>query len=354
MIPSSFYVIEEIPIMINGKVNFNELKNSIAKQDRDKKKKNQALYQEDNLILHLCADILSLASIPNKKQSFFSLGGNSISALDFIEQIEEIYGIELSLDDFFQAQDLDSLNSLIHSLQKTEQLNSEHYNYIVSFNGFDVRNDNIFFIHGIGGDVINYQHFKYLDRQKNIFGIRSNGILEPIIPSLSIYRMAKNYVEEILDLKLEGPITLVGGSMGGVIAVEMANIMENRKINIKEVIILDTYFPLSTSIQRYLLTGVKFWTEYLKKQFHSNKDQIDQYSVIELRNLFALTTYRPTLLLTTPLTLVKATQNEFLVNENDWKIHTKARFEMFNISSNHENIIENFRLFSYLKTKIKK
>jgi len=353
MIPSSFYVIEEIPIMINGKVNFNELKKTISKLDRDKKKKSQRLYQEDSLITHLCADILSLATIPDKKQSFFSLGGNSINALDFIEQIEDIYGIDLSLDDFFQAKDLSSLNSLIHSLQKTEQLNGDHYKYIVNFNRFDSRNDNIFFIHGIGGDVINYQHFKYLDGHQNIFGIRSNGIRENFNPSLSINDMAKQYVNEILELKPEGSITLIGGSMGGVIAFEMANIMENRKMNLKEIIILDTYFPSIPSIQRYLLIGIKFWKEYLKNRLSAHKDEINQYSVIELRNLFALATYRPTQLSKTPLTLVKATLNEALVNENDWKGYTKAKFNLTHIDSTHENIIENFKLFSYLKSKIK-
>ncbi len=354
MIPTSFYVIEEIPIMINGKVNFNELKKSIARQDKDKKKKNEGLFQEENLILHLCADILSLANIPNKKQSFFSLGGNSMSALDFIEQIEDIYGIDLSLDDFFQAKDLDSLNSLIHSLQKMEQLNSEHYKFIVNFNRFDSRNDSIFFIHGIGGDVINYQHFKYLDGHKNIFGIRSNGIRESFTPSLSINDMAKQYINEILELKPEGPITLIGGSMGGVIAFEMANIMENRRINLKEVVILDTYFPSTPPIQRYLLIGIKFWIEYLKNLLGAHKDEINQYSVIELRNLFSLATYRPTQLSATPLTLVKATLNEEPVNENDWKRYTKAKFNLIHIESTHENIIENFKLFSYLKSKIKK
>ncbi len=352
MMPKEIIVREEIPTLINQKVDIQSLTNAIE-QLKYSRLKDSHLEHSLSFILELCREVLNLEKTPKEEDNFFSLGGNSLLAIEFIDQIHSIYNIEISLDEFFQLQNLQSLKFSILSQEKMSLLNSDHFKYLISYKDFDIRKDSLFFIHGVGGGVLNYQHFKYLDYQKNVFGLSCNGIVDELNPCLKIEEMALNYVEEMKQLGLEGEITLIGGSMGGVIAYEMGQVLERMNIKVKEVIIVDTYYPTRPSIAHYLLTSLKFWKCYIHSLLYRHLkrplSETQKYKVIELRNHFALTTYHMAPLLNTPLTLIIGTMNAIEIDQNEWQQKACLQFKSYRIDSNHGNMIESFKLFHLLK-----
>ncbi|MBC96642.1 MAG: hypothetical protein CME63_02765 [Halobacteriovoraceae bacterium] len=354
MIPSDLIPINDYPLNTSGKRDHRELKKIAHSYLSGKQTPHDIIVKEDGslsrLIYDICADVLQLKQKVEPKDHFFSLGGNSITALEYISKIEDIFSVSLSLNDFYQLQSLEGLNDLIHLKVKANEFMNQKFKYLVNLNGFDPNKESIFFIHGVGGDIINYQHFKYLDPSKNIFAIRSNGISEPIIKELTIEKMANDYWSEIESLNLKKRISIVGGSMGGVVAFEIARLLETKNMKVKQVIILDTYFPYRNSLKTFFLIQLKFCYYYLRLMLSFEINHYLKYQIVELRNLLSLFNYYPAPLLHTPLLLIKGTLNPVAVNANDWKRYCLKDFQVHYIETKHENMVESYRLFEYMRT----
>jgi len=75
----------------------------------------------------------------------------------------------------------------------------------------------VFCVHPIGGSVACYAELaRALGDDQPFYGLQATGA------ETSIESMAARYVEEILSIQRNGPYTLAGASMGGMVAYEMA------------------------------------------------------------------------------------------------------------------------------------
>jgi thioesterase domain-containing protein len=81
-----------------------------------------------------------------------------------------------------------------------------------------------FVIHARGGAVLNYQPLtKFVDAEQPIYGLQSQGLDGVTEPLRSIEAMAAHYITLVRSIQPHGPYLLGGGSLGGVIALEMAH-----------------------------------------------------------------------------------------------------------------------------------
>ncbi len=101
-----------------------------------------------------------------------------------------------------------------------------------------------FCFHGVGGNVLNYAVLsKFLDEERPLYGLQSQG-LDGLRPPLStIEKMARNYIAEIQTIQPRGPYHLGGGSMGGNIAFEAAQQLKAMGETIGTLILFDTFGP---------------------------------------------------------------------------------------------------------------
>lgn len=101
-----------------------------------------------------------------------------------------------------------------------------------------------FCAHAIGGNVVNYAQFlPHLDRRQPLYGLQAIGLdgVSPLPPSIEA--MAASYVEEILTVQPHGPYLLGGGSMGGLLALEMAQQLQAMDEEVSLVAMFDTEGP---------------------------------------------------------------------------------------------------------------
>src|SRR5690606_37216807 len=81
----------------------------------------------------------------------------------------------------------------------------------------------LFLAHAVGGNVLNYQHLaKKLPADQPVYGLQAIGLDGHTPPLQRVEDMARRYVAEIRQVQPQGPYRLAGGSMGGIIAFEMA------------------------------------------------------------------------------------------------------------------------------------
>ncbi len=98
-----------------------------------------------------------------------------------------------------------------------------------------------FCIHGVGGNVLNYSVFtRYLGPDQPVYGLQSIGLDGLAPPLTDVVAMATNYIRNIRTVQPRGPYYLGGGSMGGVVAFEMARQLKAEGEEIGLLVLLDT------------------------------------------------------------------------------------------------------------------
>ncbi|WP_084646991.1 hybrid non-ribosomal peptide synthetase/type I polyketide synthase [Mesorhizobium sp. WSM2561] len=167
-------------------------------------------------IVEVYQDILGLDDVA-LTDGFFNLGGDSLSALSVINRIEQLTGEELAVSLLLEHQ---SARGLAVALSKNRR--SARPSALVPIQTSGSRAP-LFCPHPFGGHVLLYTSLaKALGAEQPLFGLQARGLNGNARPHLSIPEMAREYVDAIKSVQPCGPYQLVGLSMGGSIAWEMA------------------------------------------------------------------------------------------------------------------------------------
>ncbi|AWK43173.1 MULTISPECIES: non-ribosomal peptide synthetase [Photorhabdus] len=122
MVPTLYAVIATIPTTANGKVNFAALPEPKPCITRGLDR--VAETEIEKQLVQLCADALKLpSSMVSLAASFIELGGNSLTLLRFLHQIQQTFAVVISIADVMTATNLAVLALMIErkQLQQTEQ-----------------------------------------------------------------------------------------------------------------------------------------------------------------------------------------------------------------------------------------
>jgi thioesterase domain-containing protein len=78
-------------------------------------------------------------------------------------------------------------------------------------------------VHDVNGEVLNFRTLaQCLGTEQPFYGIQSVGLDGDTLPLLAVEDMARRYIDEMRAVQPDGPYHLAGYSMGGWIALEMA------------------------------------------------------------------------------------------------------------------------------------
>lgn len=106
--------------------------------------------------------------------------------------------------------------------------------------------ETIFCIHPVAGNVFAYAKLaNLLETKYRLYGIQASGLEGESLPSHSIEEMATHYIKRIKTVQDRGPYKLVGWSMGGLIAFEMAVQLKAMGERVSFVHLIDVEDPLS-------------------------------------------------------------------------------------------------------------
>lgn len=159
--------------------------------------------------------------LENVNEDFFQIGGHSLLAVDLLSKLENHFKINLPLSTLFEFPTIEMLSSHIEHCKKEE--NKGQSKCLVKIKEGDPQKV-LLFIHGVGLNPLEINTLvNNLDEDQTIWGLQSPSILDSTLaPLSSIEQIAQVYIEQIRMAGLQGPYHLMGNSLGGLIAFEMA------------------------------------------------------------------------------------------------------------------------------------
>lgn len=170
-------------------------------------------------------DVLGLDRV-GLDDDFFALGGTSLVASKVVHQLRGLTGIEVRVQWFFLAPTVQALGDRLAAAQEgTLDYDAESDAALGLV--LPIRTSGalppLFCIHPMYGLAWCYTGFvQYIDEQRPIYGIQAAALSEDGPPPQSLTAMAARYTDEIIATQPQGPYRLLGWSLGGVLAHEIA------------------------------------------------------------------------------------------------------------------------------------
>lgn len=229
MVPSFFMSLNEFPLTINGKLNTKALPEPLYLVNN-----NNYVAPRNSLEEKLCKiwqDVLNIEKI-GINDDFAHLGGNSILAIQLTMQIKEILKYEIKLVELFSLKTIKNISELIEKKYKS---------LIVPMNEMTLKNKNLFMIHpGHSGCEVYRNLVDKLSSEYHCYGVDNYNLYqENKIDNLS--ELAELYLSQIKQYHhSDDPYFLLGWSLGGQIALEIATLLEKEGCREITVYLLDT------------------------------------------------------------------------------------------------------------------
>ncbi|MDQ0215109.1 amino acid adenylation domain-containing protein [Oikeobacillus pervagus] len=178
---------------------------------------------------------------------FFDLGGHSLLAMKLINLINKHFSVTLPVSTLFEYPTIEGI------AYKLSHINNIHNGVVHLYSNH--KKNKIWFIHPAGGQLWCYNDIaKDLKESFDIYGIESAPISnENMQFDDNLLSMAESYALKIMNIQSEGPIYLVGYSFGGVLAYEIAKILQEKDLEIGSLFLLDCHLPKNEEISDFEL-----------------------------------------------------------------------------------------------------
>lgn len=236
MVPSAFVGVDHWPVTANGKLDRNALpkppQNEIAGLAP-----RTPLEQELALLF---AQALGREAPVAVDADFFSLGGDSLSAVHLLLAIEQRWRCDLGLGALFAQP---TVAALATRIAEPPALADHALGPVISLAATDADGPiPLFVLHPAGGIAWNYRTLaRALQPARPVYGLQSPA-LDPKQPlPSSIEAMANDYVQRVVTLQPKGPVHLLGWSVGGILAQAMAVRLHEIGREVGELVLLDAY-----------------------------------------------------------------------------------------------------------------
>ncbi len=286
MLPYHFVQIAALPLTPNGKVDRRSLA-QLRPQPGRAASAGVALSAAASVVE---ADLVArfgsaLGRTVTLDSDFFEAGGDSLGALRLISRLSQERGLDLTTGELF-------LHSTPRRMAaRLEQLlagaaRPRHLLPLRSSRGCD----SIFLVHPVGGHLAPYARLAHhLDASVTLFGLQAAGKL----PYPSIEQRCAAYVEEVMAAS-SGSLILVGYSLGGALAVEMAEQLRRAGRVVSLVLLLDAAVPRpfkrgwaklrhrTSELRRFSWRDRRIWlTEQFSRRIFPMGDDAQDYGEAE-------------------------------------------------------------------------
>jgi len=181
---------------------------------------------------------------------FLDLGGDSILAIELMAEIEQVFGQELPMTTIYDAPTVRELAVLI-----AEQVRPVSNSLVLLKPGRAA--GALFIAHGLGGSVMELRQVaNAIETDNAVYGIEARGLDGHAEPFDNIEDMARFYVGEVRRIQPQGPYLLAGFSFGGLVALEMAQLLRREGETVEFLALLDSfphtrYWPLRSRIESW-------------------------------------------------------------------------------------------------------
>lgn len=251
MIPTSFVLLDKMPLTPGGKIDRRALAELDHRGDSDFGIDADSFVPPRNAIeqqlVGIWQEILGEPSI-GIRDNFFDLGGHSLLALRLIAQIQQQFGVHLPVPTLFQAATIEALASQLAEHQDVVATNESREqasqpSLVPPLQPYGHKQP-LFCVPGIGGHLLNlYDLARFMGTERPIYGLQAVGLDGQTAPHTTVEAMAAHYIEALQHVQPEGPYLLGGYSFGGTVAFEMAQQLQHAGHEVAQLLIVDMSAP---------------------------------------------------------------------------------------------------------------
>lgn len=235
MVPAAFVALDALPVNSSGKLD----RAALPQPEFGGTAGRAPQTATEMRLAGLFAEVLGLPRV-GAEEDFFELGGHSLLAVTLARRLRESFGRDPGLGAIFENPTVARLAPLMegtgeadHGLGALIRLRRQH--------GQDETRPPLFTIHPAGGIAWCYATLaRALSPGRDVYGLQAPQ-LEGAAPPDSLEALAARYVETILPAAGEGPVHLLGWSVGGIIAQAMAARLQALGHRVGLLALLDAY-----------------------------------------------------------------------------------------------------------------
>lgn len=235
MLPAAIVTLDALPVTANGKLDRKVLP---APQFAGGAGRAPASETERRLAT-LYAELLDVPDVA-ADDDFFALGGDSLMAVRLMLRIGEVWGRDPGLPALFEAPDVASLAARIDA--GGAEADDGGTGPMIVLRSGAAGLPPLFAVHPAGGLCWGYRTLaRALDPARTVHGLQSPA-LDPETPLPdSIDALAAGYAERMIAVQPDGPLHVMGWSVGGIIAQALAVELAARGREVGLVAMLDSY-----------------------------------------------------------------------------------------------------------------
>jgi len=231
-IPDTFRVIDAVPLTANGKRDTVAMRNLAQQAPLASPAMGGVPATPVERSLTLIWEDVCETEVRSVNDDFFSVGGSSLLAVQLVRRIEETFGTRIALSSLFEQNTIEAQARLIEGSSAYEEPP-------VMVPIRRSQGPTVVLIHPIGGHVLCYRSLiDALPRALAVYGLQS-----PSAPSLpqTLLGLASLHAEALLALESPEPVHLVGWSMGGVLGIELAHVLERLAMPPASLTLIDAF-----------------------------------------------------------------------------------------------------------------
>jgi amino acid adenylation domain-containing protein len=235
MVPAHFIQLEQLPLLLNGKIDYKALSEIYLNNNEPAGNKPLIPFTKtEKLLSDIWSEFLSSENI-DLNDNFFELGGHSLIAVEVMMRIEKETGKKLPLSTLFEYPTIKKLASLLESEKKEKT-----YKSLVPIKPSGSKMP-VYIIHGSGLNILNFKGIAlHVDEEQPVYGLQAKGLdgSDEILSKME--EIAAYYISQVLEHNPDGPYAIAGYSFGGYVGIEMARQLRLMGKEVKMLAMFDT------------------------------------------------------------------------------------------------------------------
>jgi len=334
MVPDVFVYLDEFPLSPNGKIDRSKLPD--PEMAIEVENYEPPVTDTEKALTTIWQDILKREKI-GATDNFFEIGGQSLKAMQIVSRVNADLKANISIKEIFNCPS-------VRKLAKVIEGNSVSRSSMIQLNKHNPAHANAFFAPPVLGLSTIYRNLAHqLEGKLNCYGLlytNDNGA-----PTYkSIEELAKNFIDEIVNLPGNEKITILGYSMGALVAFEMTKELEKRNREV-ELILLDRGAKDIPGGDLLEVIDSSEFDEAFTEEIQPWSSFIDEKNKGLLRQLFA---YNLKLIgrhkiqgtIKADLSVAEALHGEPKTNMQDWAKHTSGSLRHIFLEGSHATVLD--------------